>query len=77
MINTNQFLPVALKYFNGISFQLERYSLNIITTPPPPPPPPLNFIKIRIVYDVFNLSQIKTNKCVFHINNLILLNNFW
>ena len=72
MINTNQCLPVALKYFNGISFLLERYSLNIIT-----PPPPLNFIKIRIVYDVFNLSQIKTNKCVFHINNLILLNNLW
>jgi hypothetical protein len=23
MLNTNQFLPVALKYFNGISFQLE------------------------------------------------------
>ena len=38
MINTNQFLPVALKYFNGISFHLERYSLTIITPPPPPPP---------------------------------------
>jgi hypothetical protein len=23
MLNTNQFLPIALKYFNGISFQLE------------------------------------------------------
>ena len=23
MLNTSQFIPVALKYFNGVSFQLE------------------------------------------------------
>jgi hypothetical protein len=26
MLNTNQFLPIALKYFNGISFQLEIFN---------------------------------------------------
>jgi hypothetical protein len=32
MLNTNQFLPVALKYFNGISFQLEICSVTSLLT---------------------------------------------
>ena len=37
----------------------------------------LNFIKIRIVYDILNLSQVKTDESVFHVTSLIFINNFW